>query len=244
MRGICLFGGTGSRLGRYTRRVANKHLILVGDKTIADLTVERMIGAGCTRCSIVTGTNYAGQIVQYFGNGKEWGFEELDYHFQFEPDGIPSAILTAETACRGEKIFLHLGDNVVDYDFRSDWEEFVESRRGCQIYLRQVANPSQFGVAAISKGRVQSVVEKPQQPESDLAIIGTYFFDATVMERARILKKSGRGETEVIDLIRSYLSDSEVHHKILDCFYADAGTPQQIARVVKWYFEKTWKTPL
>src|SRR3990167_3581316 len=96
MRGVCLFGGNGTRLGRYTRRVANKHLILIGDKTVADLTVEKMIEAGITRCSFVTGANYAGQIVTYFGDGKEWGFDELDYRFQHQPDGIPSGLLAAE----------------------------------------------------------------------------------------------------------------------------------------------------
>jgi len=244
MRGICLFGGSGTRLGRYTRRVANKHLILIGDKTIADLTIEKMIEAGVTRCSFVTGANYAGQIVTYFGDGKEWGFEEIDYKFQYHPDGIPSALVVTENYCTGHKVFMHLGDNVIDYNFRSDWEEFAARGKGCQIYLRKVENPKQFGVVEIKDGKILSVQEKPEQPKSDLAIIGAYFFDETAIDRAKKLKKSARGETEITDLIASYLQEGQVSYKILDCFYADAGTPEQIARVVKWYYEKTWKRPL
>ncbi len=244
MRGVCLFGGNGTRLGRYTRRVANKHLILIGDKTIADLTVEKMIEAGISRCSFVTGANYAGQIVTYFGDGKEWGFDEIDYRFQYQPDGIPSALAAAENFCKGHKTFLHLGDNVVDYNFRRDAEEFFERGQGCQIYLRKVEDPRHFGVAEITNGRISSFEEKPAAPKSDLAIIGTYFFDATVFERSKGLAKSARGETEVVDLLSSYLNDSQVNYKILDCFYADAGTPEQFARVVKWYYEKKLNRPL
>ena len=244
MRGICLFGGTGQRLGRYTRRVANKHLILIGDKTIADLTAERMVETGLTRSSFVTGANYAGQLVTYFGDGKEWGFEEIDYKFQHQPDGIPSALLAAENYCHGNKVFVHLGDNIIDHNFRKDWEEFMEMGKGCKIFLRAVDDPSNFGVAEISTHRIASLVEKPKNPKSNLAIIGAYFFDETVFERARKLKKSPRGETEITELLNLYLLDSQVSYKILDCFYADAGTPEQIARVVKWYYEKKWKKPL
>ena len=244
MRGICLFGGTGQRLGRYTRRVANKHLILIGDKTIADLTAERMVETGLTRSSFVTGANYAGQLVTYFGDGKEWGFEEIDYKFQHQPDGIPSALLVAENYCQGHKVFVHLGDNIIDHNFRKDWEEFMEMGKGCKIFLRAVDDPSNFGVAEISAHRIASLVEKPKNPKSNLAIIGAYFFDETVFERARKLKKSPRGETEITELLNLYLLDSQVSYKILDCFYADAGTPEQIARVVKWYYEKKWKKPL
>lgn len=244
MRGVCLFGGTGKRLGRYTRRVANKHLILIGDKTIADLTVEKMIETGLTRCSFVTGANYAGQIVTYFGNGNEWGFDEIDYRFQYQPDGIPSGLLTTENYCAGHKTFLHLGDNVIDYNFKSDWEEFLKTGKGCRLYLKKVENPSQFGIAEITNGKIASVTEKPTEPKDDLAIVGAYFFDESVFERVRHLKRSARGETEVTDLIRSYLEDSQVTYKILECFYADAGSPEQIARVVKWYYERTWNRKL
>lgn len=244
MRGVCLFGGTGKRLGRYTRRVANKHLILIGDKTVADLTVEKMVETGLSKCSFVTGANYAGQIVTYFGDGKEWGLEEIDYRFQHQPSGIPSALAVTENYCGGHKIFLHLGDNVIDHNFKPDWMEFSEGGMGCRIFLRRVENPSQFGIVEVIGGKITAINEKPENPKSDLAIVGAYFFDETAIERAKQLPLSARGETEVTDLIRSYLEDSRVSHKILDCFYADAGTPQEIARVVKWYYEKTWRRPL
>lgn len=244
MRGVCLFGGTGQRLGRYTRRVANKHLILIGDKTIADLTAERMIDTGLKQCAFVIGSNYAGQFITYFGDGKEWGFEEIDYKVQHQPEGLPSALITAESFCLGHKIFMHLGDNVIDYDFRQDWNQFAERGKGCQIFLRQVNNPSHFGIVEITNGRINSIAEKPSHPKSDLAIVGAYFLDHTAIERAKNLHKSARGETEVVDLIQSYLKDSQVTYKILECFYADAGTPEQLARVVKWYYEKKWQHPL
>lgn len=244
MRGVCLFGGTGTRLGRFTRRVANKHLILIGDKTIADLTVEKMIETGLKRCSFVTGANYAGQLVSYFGDGNEWGFDEIDYRFQYQPDGIPSALAVTENYCVGHKIFLHLGDNVIDYNFSNDWNEFQKKKYGCQIFLKKVENPHHFGVVELLNGKIVSVDEKPSSPKSDLAIVGAYFLDETAIERSKKLKKSPRNETEIIDLIRSYLEDSSVHYKILDCFYADAGTPEQIAKVVKWYYEKKWNRPL
>ncbi len=244
MRGVCLFGGTGSRLGRYTRRVANKHLILIGDKPVADLTAEKMVETGLRRCSFVTNANNAGQIITYFGDGKEWGFEEIEYRFQYQPDGIPSALVITENHTAGHKIFMHLGDNVIDYNFRSDWEEFSERGKGCRIFLKKVPNPEHFGVVEITNGKIMSIEEKPLRPKSDLAMIGAYFMDETAISRAKKLSKSTRGETEVTDLIKSYLEDSQVHYKALDCFYADVGTPQQIAKVVKWYYEKTWKQKL
>lgn len=240
MRGVCLFGGMGTRLGRYTRRVANKHLILIGDKTIADLTVECMIETGIKQCAFVIGSNYAGQFITYFGDGKEWGFEEIDYKVQHQPDGLPSALIATENFCLGHKVFMHLGDNVIDYNFRNDWEKFSRHSKGCQIYLKRVEEPKHYGIAEVTNGKIVSLVEKPADPKSDLAVIGVYFFDETAIERAKKLPKSARGETEIIDLIKSYQADSEVSHKILDCFYADAGTPQQIARVVNWYYEKKW----
>ncbi len=244
MRGVCLFGGTGKRLGRYTRRVANKHLVLIGDKTIADLTAEKMIEAGIRRAAFVTGTNYAGQLITYFGDGREWGFEEIDYRFQYQPDGIPSALVATEIYCKGHKVFLLLGDNVIDYNFQADAREFFERGKGCGIYLKKVEDPRGFGIAEITNGRIVSLEEKPIHPRSDLAIIGAYFFDETAINRAKKLSKSARGETEIVDLLNSYLSDSQLNYKILDCFYADAGTPEQIARVVKWYYEKRWNRPL
>jgi glucose-1-phosphate thymidylyltransferase len=239
MRGVCLFGGTGSRLGRYTRRVANKHLILLGDKTVADLTAERMIEAGLDNCAFVTGGNFAGQIVTYFGDGEEWGFKEITYRFQYEPDGIPSALLRTENYCKGHKIFLCLGDNVIDYNFKSDWDEFVAKGWGCKIFLTRVNDPQRFGIAEINEGAIISIEEKPEKPKSNLAIIGAYFFDESVFERAGKLKKSLRGETEVVDLMKSYLKDSSLHYCILDAFYCDVGTTNQIARVVRWYDEKS-----
>lgn len=244
MRGICLFGGSGTRIGRFTSRVANKHLILIGDKTVADLTAEKMVNTGLTHCSFVTGANYAGQIVTYFGDGREWGFEEIDYRFQYQPDGIPSGLLVTENYCAGHKVFLHLGDNVIDHSFRADWEQFVETGNGCKIFLKQVAEPQDFGIAEIAAGRIVSITEKPTNPKSDLAIIGAYFFDTTAIERAKKLRRSPRGETEITDLIRSYLEDSHVDFKVLDCFYADAGTPENLAPIAKWYYEKKWKRKL
>lgn len=241
MRGVCLFGGSGTRLGRYTRRVANKHLILIGDKTLADLTAERMIQTGLERCAFVTGGNYGGQIVTYFGDGTEWGFEEIIYRFQYEPDGVPSALVTTANYVKGHKIFLHLGDNVIDHDFKADWENFTASGAGCQIFLTKVPDPRRYGVVELGDdGGIVSIEEKPANPKSDLAVIGAYFFDETVIERARKLPKSARGETEIVDLIKSYLKDSRVLHRVLNCFYCDAGTPDQLARLTGWYHDKKW----
>src|SRR5689334_11526692 len=99
MKAVCLFGGSGSRLGRYTRRVANKHLVLIGDKTIADLVAEQVYAAGFASCCIVTGSNHSGQLVGYFGDGKEWGFSELEYRFQYAAEGVPSGLSLAASYC-------------------------------------------------------------------------------------------------------------------------------------------------
>lgn len=238
MRGVCLFGGTGSRLGRFTRRVANKHLILIGDKTVADLTAERMIATGLEYCAFVTGGHFGGQIVTYFGDGEEWKFKEITYRFQYHPDGIPSALLRTENYCRGHKIFLHLGDNVIDHDFKADWNDFVAKNEGCRIFLKKIPDPRNFGVVEIKNGRIVSIEEKPEKPNSDLAIIGAYFFDESVFERAKCLSKSKRGETEIVDLIKSYLHDSKVEYDVLDGFYCDVGIPENIPKVVRWYEEK------
>jgi glucose-1-phosphate thymidylyltransferase len=228
MKGIILAGGLGTRLHPLTK-ITNKHLLPIYDKPMIFHPIQTLVDAGVRDLLIVTGGNNAGDFLRLLGNGKIFGLPHINYTHQEGEGGIADALRLAEHFAAGEKIVVMLGDNVVEKGIRPGVAAFRRQKRGARIYLKEVPNPREYGVAELRGKRVVRIVEKPKRPKSNLAVIGIYLYDASVFDIIRTLKPSGRGELEITDVNNAYISRGQLEYEILDGWWADAGgSPQKL----------------
>jgi glucose-1-phosphate thymidylyltransferase len=228
VRGVVLAGGTGSRLRPLTK-VTNKHLLPVGRKPMIYYPIERLTGIGIEEILIVTGVEHMGDVVGLLGSGREFGCR-FTYKVQDEAGGIAQALGLAENFANGQSVAVILGDNVFQGDLKEHARRFVEQGQGARLLLKQVPDPKRFGVAQIRDGMVLGIEEKPKAPKSDYAIIGVYFYDATVFDIIRTLKPSARGELEITDVNNAYIGKGQLAYDILKGWWTDAGTFESLAR--------------
>ncbi|MGE5611886.1 MAG: sugar phosphate nucleotidyltransferase [Bacillota bacterium] len=222
MKGVILAGGTGSRLFPLTK-VTNKHLLPVYNKPMIYYPLECLAKAGIEEVLLVTGGNNAGDFIRLLGNGRDFGFRNLNYTYQDGAGGIAQALGLAEQFADGQSICLILGDNIVEYTIRDAVRRFRHQGQGAKILLSQVENPKAYGVAEMDGDRVVKIVEKPQQPKSNWAVIGIYFYDAKVFEVVKTLKPSARNELEITDVNNAYIERGEMTADKLEGWWADAG---------------------
>jgi glucose-1-phosphate thymidylyltransferase len=228
MRGIVLAGGTGSRLRPLTK-VTNKHLLPVGQKPMIYYPIEKLTAIGIDEVLIVTGVEHMGDVVGLLGSGREFGCR-FTYKVQDEAGGIAQALGLAENFANGQALAVILGDNVFQGSLKSYAESFAAQGQGARLLLKQVADPTRFGVAEIRDGTVVSIEEKPQQPKSDYAIIGVYFYDGAVFDIIRTLKPSARGELEITDVNNAYIAKGQLGYDVLEGWWTDAGTFESLTR--------------
>jgi len=228
LRGVVLAGGTGSRLRPLTK-VTNKHLLPVGQKPMIYYPIEKLTGIGIEEILIVTGVEHMGDVVGLLGSGREFGCR-FTYKVQDEAGGIAQALGLAENFASGQPLAVILGDNIFQANLKSYAEQFLNQRAGARLLLKQVVDPHRFGVAEIANGKVLGIEEKPARPKSDYAIIGVYFYDATVFEIIRTLKPSGRGELEVTDVNNAYIRKGQLSYDVLEGWWTDAGTFDSLVR--------------
>jgi glucose-1-phosphate thymidylyltransferase len=223
MKGVILAGGTGSRLYPLTK-VTNKHLLPVYDKPMIYYPLECMAKAGIEEVLLVTGGNNSGDFIRLLGNGREFGLRNLNYTYQDGAGGIAQALGLAEHFAGGDSICLILGDNIVEYTIRDSVRRFRHQGQGAKILLAQVENPKAYGVAELAAdGSVQRIVEKPQNPKSNWAVIGIYFYDAKVFEIVKTLKPSARNELEITDVNNAYIERGEMTADKVVGWWGDAG---------------------
>ena len=228
MKGVVLAGGLGTRLHPLTK-ITNKHLLPIFDKPMIFYPIQTLVDAGIRDLLIVTGGNDAGDFLRLLGNGRAFGLPHINYTHQEGEGGIADALHLAEHFAAGEKIVVMLGDNVIEKDIRRGVAAFRKQRRGARIYLKEVPNPQEYGVAELRGKRVARIVEKPKRPKSNLAVIGIYMYDPAVFDIIRTLKPSGRGELEITDVNNAYISRGQLEYEILDGWWADAGgSPQKL----------------
>ena len=206
MKGIVLAGGTGSRLYPLTR-VTNKHLLPVYDKPMIFYPLQTLVEAGIRDILIVTGGNNAGEFLRLLQNGKELGLQQLSFAYQEGEGGIADALRLAEPFAKGDKICVVLGDNIIEGSISEAARSFEEQEKGGMVILKQVPDPERFGVPVFEGDRIVRIEEKPRNPRSQYAVIGIYFYDATVFDRIRVLKPSARQEYEITDINNSYLDE-------------------------------------
>ena len=227
MKGVILAGGTGSRLFPLTK-VTNKHLLPVGREPMIYYPVRKLTEAGIDEICIVTGVDHMGDVVNLLGSGKDLGCA-FTYKVQDEAGGIAQALGLASDFARGEQSCVILGDNIFEDSIAPYVAAFREQARGARLLLKQVPDPQRYGVAEVEGSKVIRVVEKPQAPKSDLAVVGIYFYDAEVFDIIATLKPSGRGELEITDVNNHYLRAGSLQCDRLAGWWTDAGTFDSLA---------------
>jgi glucose-1-phosphate thymidylyltransferase len=228
MKGV-VAGGTGSRLHPLTK-VTNKHLLPVYDKPTVYYPIQTLVNAGIEEILLVTGGKNAGDFLRLLGNGREFGLKHLNYTYQEGEGGIAEALGLAEFFSGGEPICVILGDNVIENNVCAAVESFKKQKDGAKILLKEVDDAQRFGVAEVQGNRVLGIEEKPKKPKSNYAVIGIYLYDATVFEKIRRLKPSGRGELEITDVNNFYIEEGELTYEILDGWWTEAGQFESLLR--------------
>jgi len=222
MKGIVLAGGLGTRLHPLTK-ITNKHLLPVYDKPMIYYPIQTLVNAGIDDIMLVTGGTKAGDFLQLLGNGSQFGLVHLNYTYQEREGGIAEAVGLCENFVGGSKMVIILGDNIIEKGIKAAVEAFKKQKSGARILLKRVKNPREYGIAEIDDGRIVGIVEKPEEPKSDLAVIGVYMYDNRVFEFVKGLSRSARGELEITDVNNLYLERGELTYSILEGHWADAG---------------------
>ena len=176
MKGVILAGGLGSRLSPLTK-VTNKHLLPIYDKPMIYYPIETLVRSGIDDILIVTGGKNAGDFLRLIGNGKEFGLRHINYTYQEGEGGIAEALDLAEYFIDNDKVIVVLGDNILEKDIKQYVDEFKEQKSGAKILLKEVVDPQRFGVAEVEDEKVIGIVEKPQVPKTNYAVIGIYMYD-------------------------------------------------------------------
>jgi len=226
MKGVILAGGKGTRLHPLTR-ITNKHLLPIYDRPMVTYAIEALVAAGVGELIVVTGGTHAGEFLRLLGNGQEYGIERLSYAYQEEEGGIAEALGLAERFADGESIVVMLADNIVERSLRAAVERFRVEPEGALLLLARIpdaAHLRHLGVPELDgEGRLVRIVEKPEEPPSEFAVTGIYFYDAQVFEVIPKLERSARGELEITDVNNWYLRQGRVEYEVLDGFWGDAG---------------------
>ena len=209
-KGIILAGGNGSRLYPITK-VISKQLIPVYDKPMIYYPLSTLMLAGIKDILIITTPQDNEKFRELLGNGSQFGIS-IKYKIQLKPEGIAQAFLMAEDFIENSSVTLILGDNLFHGDFLvNKLQKSYLLNEGASIFAYSVSDPERYGVVEFnSKGIAYNIEEKPKNPKSKFAITGLYFYDNTVVEKAKKIKPSKRGELEITDLNKMYLKEGKL----------------------------------
>jgi len=220
MKGIVLAGGAGTRLRPLTA-ITSKQLLPVYDRPMVYFPIQTLVEAGISDILIIIAPQNAGDFLNLLGNGSKFGCR-FSYEVQPKPAGLAEAFIIGERFIGDDNVTMILGDNLFEHNFTTEIQSF---KSGGRIFAREVSDPERFGVVAFDQNnKVTSIEEKPAQPKSHYAIPGLYIYDNTVIQKAKTITPSARGELEIVDLHRAYLQEGNLDVRVIDGKWYDCGT--------------------
>lgn len=234
MRGIILSGGSGTRLRPLTK-ITSKQLLPIYNRPMIYYPLNTLIKAGIKEIMIIISPERAGDYLNLLGSGKEFGVK-FTYEIQDKPEGLAQAFIIGENFIDNQDVAMILGDNIFEDDFSDEIKNF---KGGAKIFAKHVPDPERFGVVKFGENmKAEKIIEKPQEYLSNYAVTGLYVYDKRIVEVAKGIKPSARGELEITDVNNWYLEKGELDVAMVEGEWLDAGTFDSLLKAQNFAKEK------